>query len=128
MKESSANESSKFAKERLLDACHTKDKSTRLAWAITIGEAVLLGVLALALIDYWLMLPVYLRSLGAVALAGFAVAGLFRLVRFYRRPTRLKEAALDVEAQRPELGCEISTAAEYLAGERKATHEYEPEL
>ena len=124
----SDHDASKAAKRRLTEACHTKDTSVRLAWAITVCEAILLGIIALALVDYWLMLPVALRSLGATGLALLAAIGVIRLVRFYRRPTALKEAALDLESERPEIGCEISTAAEYLAGERKPTHEYEPEL
>jgi hypothetical protein len=51
-----------------------------------------------------------------------------RLVSFFLRPTRLKQGALKIESQRPDLGCEVSTAAEYLTGERKLEHEYEPEL
>lgn len=124
----SPNDPSKLAQTRLAEACQTKDTSVRLAWAITICEAILLGVFAIALADYWLMLPVWIRSSGGLIVASLAGIGIFRLVRFYRRPTRLKEAALDVEAQRPALGCEISTAAEYLSGERKIQHEYEPEL
>ena len=58
--------SSEFAKKRLAAACRTKDTSMRLAWAITLSEALLLGVLAVALIDYWLMLP----CLGAVSRGG----------------------------------------------------------
>ncbi|MBM3835479.1 MAG: DUF4175 family protein [Verrucomicrobia bacterium] len=121
------NDSAKTAQVRLTEACKTKDTSLRLAWAITIGEAILLAVLALALVDYWLMLPVWMRTGGALFLAGLGAIGIFRLVRYYRRPTRLKEAALDVEATKPEMGCEISTAAEYLAGDRKTAKEYEPE-
>src|SRR5665811_1959988 len=120
MKDSSP--SSEFAKKRLAEACRTKDSSVRLAWAITLGEALLLGILAVALMDYWLMLPVWTRSVGAAVLGLLTVVGIYRLVRVYRRPTRLKEAALDVEAQRPDLGCQISTAAEYLSGERQTTH------
>ncbi|MEW6159717.1 MAG: DUF4175 family protein, partial [Verrucomicrobiota bacterium] len=119
---------SHIAKTKLEQAAKTKDKSVRLAWAITLCEAVLLSVFAIALIDYWLMLPVTLRSIAALMLAGLIGLGIYRLIRFFRRPTRLKEAALDVEATKPDLGCEISTAAEYLTGERKSTHEYEPEL
>lgn len=128
MNPSPENNSPKIAKRKLAEACRTKDTSVRVAWAITICEAILLAAAALALIDYWLMLPVWMRTAGAFGLAGLAALGGFRLYRFYRRPTRLKEAALDVEAQRPELGCEVSTAAEYLSGDRKITHEYEPEL
>jgi hypothetical protein len=119
---------SEAAKKRLTEACRTKDTSVRLAWAITIGEALLLGVAAVALMDYWLMLPVWMRLLAAGIMSVLALLGIYRLIRFFRRPTKLKEAALDVEAAKPELGCEISTAAEYLSGERQITHQYEPEL
>lgn len=122
------NDPSGIARRRLTEACRTKDTSVRLAWAITVCEAILLAGFALALIDYWLMLPVLLRSVGALGLATLAAVGVIRLVRFYRRPTRLKEAALDIESERPDYGCEVSTAAEYLAEERKPTQEYEPEL
>jgi hypothetical protein len=128
MNESAANDPSKLARSRLTEACRTKDTSVRLAWAITIGEALLLGVLAAALLDYWLMLPIWLRTTGASFIAAMALFGIWRLLRFYRRPTPMKEAALDLEAQRPEFGCEISTAAEYLSGDRKQSLEYEPEL
>src|SRR5690349_17114153 len=103
------NDTPELAKKRLADACRTKDTSVRLAWAITVGEGIVLGVSAVALMDYWLMLPVWSRSVAAVVLMLLAGLGAFRLVRFFRRPTRLKEAALDVEAAQPELGCEIST-------------------
>ena len=128
MNASPASDPSTRAKKRLIEACRTKDVSVRLAWTITACEGVLLAGLALALIDYWLMLPVLWRSVGALGLAGLAAVSVFRFFRFYRRPTRLKEAALDMESERPELGCEISTAAEYLTGDRKITKEYEPAL
>jgi hypothetical protein len=128
MSEPFQNDPSASAKKRLADASRTKDTSMRLAWAITLCEAVLLGVLAVALMDYWLMLPVWIRAIGASAVALLAAFGIYRLIRFWRRPTPLKEAALDLEKQRPELGCTVSTAAEYLSGERQTTQEYEPEL
>jgi hypothetical protein len=128
MSDAFQDDSSKIAKKRLHAVCRTKDTSVRLAWAITTGEAVLLGVLAVALVDYWLMLPVWIRTIAAAVIATLAVLGMFRLVRFFRRPTPLKEAALDVESAHPEAGCEISTAAEYLSGERQSTKQFEPEL
>jgi hypothetical protein len=128
MSEPLPNDAPNSAKKRLAEACRTKDTSLRVAWAVTIGEAILLGVAAVALADYWLMLPVWMRSLAAAVIAVLALAGSYRLIRFYCRPTPLKEAALDLEAAQPELGCEVSTAAEYLSGERQITHQYEPEL
>lgn len=128
MNSPSENEPSKLARKRLAEVCRRMDSSARAAWMLATGEILLLAVLALALLDYWLILPVTFRAIGAGALASLVLFGLIRLVRFYRRPTRLKEGALRVESQRPELGCEISTSAEYLTGERKTEHEYEPEL
>jgi hypothetical protein len=128
MNESEKNDSPKFAQERLLEACRTKDRSKRWAWTSLIGTTVLLVMMGLAFVDYRVMLAWPIRLAGATLLATLLAFGLFRLRKFWRRPTRFKEAALDVEAQRPELGCEVSTAAEYLAGERQSTHDYEPEL
>lgn len=117
-----------LARQRLAQACRTLDKSARLRWVFLVAEALLLILLGLALVDYWLILPVVWRAIGAVGLAILVVFGLIRLVLFFMRPTRLKQGALAIESKRPELGCEVSTAAEYLAGERKIEHEYEPEL
>src|SRR5207253_777789 len=128
MSDSFQDEGPQQAKRQLRQACRTKDTSVRLAWSITVAEAVLVGIAAVALMDYWLMLPVWLRSLAAAAMIVLTLLGLYRLIKFMRRPTKLKEAALDVEAARPDLGCEISTAAEYLSGERQVTRDYEPEL
>src|SRR5437763_1596717 len=128
MSDSFQDDAPQAAKRRLTDACRTKDTSVRLAWAITVSEAVLLGIAAVALVDYWLMLPVWMRTLAAASMGLLCLLGLYRLIKFMRRPTQLKEAALDVEAARPELGCQISTAAEYLSGQRQITRQYEPEL
>jgi hypothetical protein len=128
MKQPSENDPSNVARQRLAQACQAMDKSTRFSWAMLSCEVVLLALLGLALADYWLLLPVVLRAAGAAALAILVVIGVVRLVRFYLRPTRLKQGALVLESRRPELGCEVSTAAEYLSGERKIKHEYEPEL
>ena len=124
----SGNDPEDLARQRLAQACRTMDKSARLHWVLLMAETLLLVLLGLALVDYWLILPLPLRAVGAFGLAVLVVFGLVRLVRFYSRPTRLKQGALAIESKRPELGCEVSTAAEYLAGERKIEHEYEPEL
>ncbi len=128
MNADSQNDPAKLAAARLTDACRTRDRAARLRWTLAICEATVLAALVLALIDYWWMLSVAARSVGALLLAALALGGLARLIQLYRRPTGLKKGALEVEAQRPDLGCEISTAAEYLSGERRIIHEYEPEL
>jgi hypothetical protein len=124
----SGNDPSDLAKQRLARACRALDNSVRLRWVLLIFQLLLAAILAIALVDYWLLLPVSLRSVGALALGVLFLFGLGRLVRFFTRPTRLKEGALAIESQRPELGCEVSTAAEYITGSRKIEHEYEPEL
>ena len=124
----SENDPARLARHRLSQFCGTRDRAVRRCWLLAICEAVLLVTLALALLDYWWMLPPVVRTTGALALAALAVLGVARLIGFYRRPTGLKRGALEVESQRPDLGCEISTAAEYLSGERQVVHEYEPEL
>ncbi|MBI5388371.1 MAG: hypothetical protein HZA90_27210 [Verrucomicrobia bacterium] len=122
------NDPSSTARARLTDLSRSKDTSRRTAWLLTIGGLALLILLAVALVDYWLVLPVLARAAASTVLAAFGLVGLVRLVRLVRHATPLKEAALDVEARVPAAGCTISTAAEYLTGERKITQEYEPEL
>jgi hypothetical protein len=124
----SENQPPNLAQSRLRDACATRDRAVRLRWILAICEVILLAGVALALLDYWWMLPTPVRVIGALGLAAAIAFGMVRLVWFYRKPTGLKQGALAIESERPELGCEISTAAEYLSGERKVVHEYEPEL
>jgi hypothetical protein len=122
------NDPSDLAKQSLASACRAIDRATRLRWVMVTAQLLVLAVIALGLIDYWLILPVSLRALGAAGLALLAVVGAIRLIRFMLRPTGLKQGALTLESQRPELGCEVSTTAEYVSGERKIVHQYEPEL
>ena len=124
----SENDPAELAKQRLARSCRNLDRSTRLRWVLLVFEWVLLALLVLGLSDYWLVLPVGLRAVGALALGTLLLCGAVRLVTFLLRPTRLKQGALKLEALRPELGCEVSTAAEYLTGERELEHEYEAEL
>ena len=118
----------KRARSSLAASCRTRDRAARLKWILAVCQVILLTALGLALFDYWWLLPTLVRAVGALGLVALAVLGLMRLLRFYRRPTDLKKGALEIESKRPGIGCEISTAAEYLSGERRIIHEYEPEL
>ena len=66
----SGDDSANLAKERLARACRDLDRSTRLRWALVVGEVLLLALLGLALADYWLILPVALRGVGALVTQG----------------------------------------------------------
>jgi hypothetical protein len=58
-----------------------------LAWSVSLGEALLLLILAFALSRYWLMLPVWMRrSAGTFLILAFSVVA-FRLFRFIRKRT-----------------------------------------
>src|SRR5881409_3054646 len=122
------NDSSEFANRRLRAASRAKDNAKRLAWGFLISATILQALLSVALIDYWLVLPPRLRMGGFLLLLLLLAPGVGGWLKLRRRPTSIKEAALDTEAQRPEMGCVVSTAAEYTSGERAITHEYEPEL
>src|SRR5690349_21855537 len=116
---------SSFLKQRLTEASRTKDLARRLSLVFaTIAAAVAL-LLLIALTDYWLILPLSVRTGGVLLFALILAAGAFRFAATLRRPTELKEAALDAEAAKPDAGCELSTAAEYLSGARKPVQEYE---
>ncbi len=64
-----------------------------LAWAITLGETVMLAAGGLALIVFWMMLPVWLRCGAAGLLAGLAAGVTIRLARFHWRRTGLEQPA-----------------------------------
>jgi len=98
MNHSVANDSSAVTGNRVTETCGSRVPSRSLAWAITIGEAILWGTLAWFFADYWLMLPVRYRFGGILVLAGLAAIGLFRLVRFYRRFPRVNRAGLKTRA------------------------------
>ena len=94
MNHSVANDSSPVTGNRVTETCGSRVPSRSLAWAITIGEAILWGTLAWFFADYWLMLPVRYRFVGILVLVSLAALGLFRLVRFYRRFPRENRAGL----------------------------------
>jgi len=122
------NKHSQYNADRLETIRRAKNRTARLTWTINIAAAALFVLLTVALLDYWLLLPWPARAANAALLTGLGVFWATRLWRLIRRPANLKAAALELEARRPELGCVVSTAAEYLTGERSATQDYEPEL
>src|SRR5262249_51618670 len=117
-----------LAKNRLLAASRTKDTARRLALVLATFSGAMLVLLVVALIDYWLILPFAVRLAGTVTLAILAGLGSRALIKSWQHPTELKDVALDAESQKPELGCEISTVAEYLSGKRTPSQQYENEL
>src|SRR5438552_12227022 len=117
------NDSSEFANQRLRATGRAKDTAKRLAWGFLIGATIVEVILCVALIDYWLALTPRVRLGGFALLLLFLAAGIGGWAKLLRRPTSLKEAALDTEAERPDLGCVISTAAEYTGGERAVARE-----
>ena len=94
MNHSVANDPSPVTAKCARETCGNREPSRSLAWAITIGEAMLWGTLAWFFADYWLMLPVRYRFGGILVLVSLAAIGLFRLVRFYRRLPRVNRAGL----------------------------------
>lgn len=116
------------AQAPLAATARQRDRSARTVTALVAAGLALFALLAAASLDYWLTLPASVRWIGFVVMAAAAVFGGVRLLRLWRRPTSLKEAALEVEQRQPNAGCEISTAAEYLTGEREPSQDYEREL
>jgi len=109
-------------------ACRKKSWSTRAAALLATGALASGLLLGAAVIDYWLLLPWPIRALAAMAILALLAGGAGRLTRLLLKRPALKDAALDLERERPGAGCVVSTAAEYLTGERKITQAYEPEL
>ena len=122
------NPAAENARRQLAAAGRRKDFARRLATGFAGLSLVLLALLLVVLMDYWLLLPPAVRWVALVVVAGLLVAGVVRLVATLRSDTGLKEAALDVESRTPDLGCEVSTASEYLSGARTPSREYEAEL
>ncbi len=94
MNHPATNDSPQVTENCDTETCGSRVPARSLAWAITIGEAILWGALAWVFADYWLMLPVRYRVGGILVLVSLAAIGLFRLVRFYRRFPRVSKAGL----------------------------------
>jgi len=59
-----------------------------LAWSVTLGEAILLFAFAIVLSQYWLMLPVWMRSAAGFCLGLAFVTVAFRFFKFRRSKKR----------------------------------------
>jgi hypothetical protein len=116
------------ARRQLAQNAGRKDSARRTGAVAAMAAGLLLGSLAVMLVDYALLLPIGVRVLAWLGLLVGLALGLRQGVRLRRQVTPLKEAALDLESTRPELGCEVSTAAEYLSGVRTPSGTYESEL
>lgn len=116
------------AKRKLQEAARAKRSANFTALAFSTAAVGMVVIIFFALLDYFLMLVPSVRIGGLLAACVLVGGGVFKLVKYLKRPTPLKEAALDAEATKPEIGCELSTAAEYLSGERKPNQQYESEL
>ena len=116
------------ARRQLAQTAGRKDAARRTGAVAAMVAGLLLGSLAVMLVDYKLLLPTGVRVLAWLGLLVGLALGLRQWLRLRRQATPLKEAALDLESTRPELGCEVSTAAEYLSGVRTPTGAYESEL
>jgi len=122
------NQPSQNNASRLESEQRSRERARRLALTLNVAVTGLLIILGAALIDYWRRLTTAERAIDTGLLAILMIVWLVRLIQFARRPATLKQVALEIEAQRPELGCVVSTASEYLSGERQPSQAYEPEL
>ncbi len=116
------------ARTQLASASRLRDQSLRSTVLLTAVAVILCGVVAAAAADYLVLLPRAVRWLAWITLAVAAGLGIRQFLRQRKRPTSMKEAALELESAAPQAGCEVSTAAEYLSGQRRPAQDYESEL
>jgi hypothetical protein len=119
---------STYNADRLETLRRTRTRTQRWSWLFGVGSVLLLLLLVAAWADYGLELSPISRWIVSGLLLICATIGVGRWITLWRRQGDLKAAALELESRRPDLGCVISTAAEYLEGGRTATRDYEPEL
>lgn len=117
-----------YADDRLKSLRRTKDRARRWGGMCLLISAVLALLAAMALVDYWLVLPSNVRVGESILVGALAVMGLVRLAWRLRGTSTAKDIALELERRRPDLGCVLSTAVEYLPGGRTANEEYEPQM
>src|SRR5262245_6873012 len=122
------NKHSEYTGDRLESARRAKNRIRLLNCIIVVCTAILAIILTAALIDYWWLLSFAGRCVSVALMTILAAIGIVRFGRLLLRPLSAKQVALEMESHRPELGCVVSTAAEYLSGGRTPSEEYEPEL
>lgn len=92
------------------------------------GGGVLAAVLAVALVDYLLVLPWMLRLVLMLAVGIGAAVGVIRLIRKWNVFGSAVEVARAIESADPRFGCILSTAIEYGRFDPTTFGEYEAEL
>lgn len=108
------NDYAKYTADRLKTSARQRDRSTLLCLMVSGLAIALFAFLVTAILDHWLVLPLWGR-IAAFAVAAISIfAGAAGMIYLWWRRTGPKDAALEMESQRPELGCVVSTAAEYL--------------
>jgi hypothetical protein len=122
------NPYSTYNADRLERLRRTRNRTQRWSWLFGAASVVLLLLLVVSWTDYGLGLPSAVRWVCAGLLLTCAALGVVHWIRLWRYPSDLKSAVLELESRRPDLGCLVSTATEYLEGGRAATRDYEPEL
>jgi hypothetical protein len=81
-------------------------RSNWIAWGITIGEGILLLGFGVVLGEYWLMLPVWMRSTAGVGLGMASVILAYRFFKFRRRQKRVAPGKMEcgTESKRERAG------------------------
>lgn len=122
------NNASDYNARRLETARRTKDQITRWACFVTAGSVAILALVLAAVADQRFLFGKPVRFGFFIVLCAIVIAGTARLILLLSRRSTLKEAALELETQDAQTGCVISTAAEYVSGEKKPDNDYEPEI
>jgi hypothetical protein len=119
---------SQQARERLQRLAAARKRFGLAARCLLLGATLLALILLIATMDYKWPLPRTVRVCFFLIAVLAALYVIFKALILFRRAGGLKKAALDIETAQPELGCVVSTASEYLEGERTPRQTYEPEL
>src|SRR3954451_17929383 len=109
---------------RLEAARRTRDQITRCACGVTAGSVAVLALVIAAMADQRFLFGKPVRFAFFVVLCAVVLAGVTRLVLLLARRSTLKDVALELETHDAEKSCVISTAAEYISGEKKPGTDY----
>lgn len=119
---------SEYNASRLETARRSKDQITRWAWVVLAASVAILALILAASADQHFLFGRPVRFGFFVVLCAIVLAGAVRLFVLLSRRSTLKQVALELENQDSQTGCVISTAAEYISGEKKPSNDYEPEI